>query len=190
VGKLPLDRLTVGQHGLRYGPEGLHRMMDYVAGGGRWSEAALHDYAARHGLRPSPLIQLSQFPDQADRPGLLLVHDGHHRLVATHLAGRDFLYPEEYRVTPWTYEQYLAINFVCGWVTPFDPRTHARRADFGVWKRQVLELARSDPARAEELIRGEPSAYLEPRRYADLDSLAHDCCWPELERWQKSRGRP
>ena len=55
--KLPLDRLTVGQHGLRYSAEYLYHMMDFVADGGVWTEEALREYAARHGLRPSPLIQ-------------------------------------------------------------------------------------------------------------------------------------
>jgi hypothetical protein len=186
---LPLEALVVGQHGLRYTPELLYRMMAFVADGGLWSEAALREYAGRHGLPPSPLIQLSQFPGEPGRPDTLMVHDGHHRLVATHLAGRDFLYPQEYRVTRWTYEQYLEINFACGWVTPFDPRTHARTADFAVWKRRVLEVARADPAAATELIRSQSSAYREPRRYAGVASLARDCCGLELENWRDSRRR-
>jgi hypothetical protein len=184
-----IEALLVGQHGLRYTPEYLYRMMDFVADGGVWSEAALREYAGRHGLPPAPLIQLSLFPGEPGRPDPLMVHDGHHRVVATHLAGRDLLYPQEYRVTRWTYEQYLEINFACGWVTPFDPRTHVRTADFVVWKRRVLEVARADSAAAAALIRSEPSAYRETRRYAGVASLACDCCGLELGRWRESRQR-
>jgi hypothetical protein len=187
VDRLALEGLVVGQHGLRYTAAYLHHMMDFVADGGLWDAAALRDYAARHGLPPSPLIQLSLFPGERGRPDLVLVHDGHHRLVTTHLAGRDFLDPAEYQVTRWTYEQYLETNFACGWVTPFDPRTHVRKADFGVWKRYVLEVAGTDPARAEELVRAQPSAYREPRRYSGVASLARDCCWLELARWRGRR---
>jgi hypothetical protein len=167
--RLPLDRLIVSQHGLRCPDAELRGMMNFVTGGGLWTEAALRAHAARHGLPPPSPIRLSQFPDA------LVVHDGHHRLVATYLAGRDVLDPAEYRVTHWTYEQYLEINFACGWVTPFDPRTHVRIADFAGWKRRVLEVARADPARAEEMIRSQPSGYREPRRYAALADLAREC---------------
>jgi hypothetical protein len=173
--RLPLDRLIVSQHGLRCPGAELRGMMEFVAGGGLWTEAALRAHAARHGLPPPSPIRLSQFPDA------LVVHDGHHRLVATYLAGRDFLDPAEYRVTRWTYEQYLEINFACGWVTPFDPRTHVRIADFAGWKRRVLELARADLARAAEMIRSQPWGYREPRRYAALADLARECF---------ARGRP
>jgi hypothetical protein len=185
---LSLDRLTVGQHGLRYSAEHLHRMMDLVADDGMWTESALREYAAQHNLPEPSLIQLSEFPAGPDGTSLLLVHDGHHRLVATHLAGRTFLDPQEYRVTRWSYEDYLAVNFHCGWVTPFDPRSHARTADFAAWKRQILEVARVDPARAERLIREQAAAYRVPRRYSDVASLANDCCSLELDRWRQRRG--
>jgi hypothetical protein len=175
---VPLDRLTVGQHGLRYAPESLRRMTDFVAGGGVWSLDVLRQYAARQSLPAPALIQLSEFPAEGGGPALLLVHDGHHRLVATHLAGRDFLLPQEYRVTRWSREDYRAVNFACGWVTPFDPRTHVRTADFAAWKRLVLEVARADPARAGRMIAEEASAYREPRRYSSVAELARDCCLP------------
>src|SRR4051794_24579545 len=38
VDRLQLDKLTVGQHGLRYSAEYMHGMMDFVADGGVWSE--------------------------------------------------------------------------------------------------------------------------------------------------------
>jgi hypothetical protein len=167
--RLPLDRLIVSQHGLRCPDAELRGMIEFVAGGGLWTEAALRAHAALYRQPPPSPIRLSQFPDS------LVVHDGHHRLVATHLAGRAFLNPPEYRVTRWTYEQYLEVNFACGWVTPFDPRTHVRIADFADWKRRVLEVAQSDPARALELIRSEPGAYRQPRRYAAVAALAREC---------------
>jgi hypothetical protein len=117
----------------------------------------------------------------------LLVHDGHHRLVATYLAGRAFLDPAEYRVTPWTFTDYLAVNFAAGWVTPFDPRTQVRTADFAVWKRQVLEAAQRDRDEAEQMIRTQSESYRMPRRYAGVGDLARDCCWPERDRWRQQR---
>ena len=90
-------------------------------------------------------------------------------------------------MTRWTYGEYLEINFGCGWVTPFDPRTHARKADFASWKQGVIALARVDPARAEAMIRSQPSGYSEPRRYSDIGSLARDCCGLELTKWREGR---
>jgi hypothetical protein len=190
VEPVQLDKLTVGQHGLRCSAGQMHGMMDFVADGGLWTESALREYAARHNLPEPSLIQLSEFPAGPDGTPLLLVHDGHHRLVATHLAGRSFLHPQEYWVTRWAYEDYLAVNFRCGWVTPFDPRTHARTADFAAWKRQVLEVARVDPAAAKRMIREQPAAYRVPRRYSDIASLARDCCSLEFDRWWQRRHRP
>jgi len=187
VNRLPLDRLTVGQHGLRYEASDVHRMMDFVADGGIWTETALQDYADRHGLPSPSLIQVSEFLAGAGEATLLLIHDGHHRLVATHLAGRDFLHAEEYRLTGWTYEEYLAINFRCGWVTPIDPRSHARKADFAAWKLRVLSVAQTNPSEAERIIREETAAYREPRRYSVIAALAHDCCSLELDRWAQKR---
>ena len=185
--RLVLAGLTVGQHGLRHAVGQMHDLMDFVAEGGVWSEAALREHAGRHGLPRPSLIRLAEFPAAPGEPPLLLIHDGHHRLVATHLAGRDFLYPEEYRVTRWAYEDYLAVNFGRGWVTPFDPRTHVRHADFAAWKEHILAVARQDQALAERLIREQPEAYRQARRYRDLAALACDGCELELERWRQKR---
>jgi hypothetical protein len=186
-GPLLLASLTVGQHGLRHSPGALYRMMDFVADGGVWTEAALREHARLHNLpEPSP-IQLSAFPGGSGTAPLLLVHDGHHRLVATHLGGRDFLHPQEFAITLWAYDDYLAINFRSGWVTPFDPRTHARTADFASWKDRVMEVARADPALAERMIREETGAYRVVRRYSDIASLAEDCCSLDLDRWRQER---
>jgi hypothetical protein len=186
--RIALAALVVSQHGLRYAAEHLYGMMDFVAAGGLWSEDALRQYAARHGRRPGRLIQLSLFPGEASSPGPLVVHDGHHRLVATHLAGRAFLEPAEYQVTAWTYADYLAINFTAGWVTPFDPRSHVRTADFESWKQRVLAVAAADQAAAEQMICEQSAAYREPRRYGSIAALAGDCCGLELGRWQQRRG--
>jgi hypothetical protein len=187
--RLSLDQLTVGQHGLRYSAEYMHHMMDFVADGGIWTETALQRHAVLNRLPAPSLIQLSQLLAVPHNPTMLLVQDGHHRLVATRVAGRDFLHPEEYRVTQWSFEDYLAINFSCGWVTPFDPRTHARIADFAAWRQQVLELAIKDARRAERLIREQPEAYCERRRYWDIDALASDCCSLEVDQWRQRRVR-
>jgi hypothetical protein len=92
-------------------------------------------------------------------------------------------------LTKWSWDDYLAVNFACGWVTPFDPRTHVRTADFITWKQRVLEIARDDPAIARQIIHEESSVYRQLRRYTDLDSLANDCCSLELDRWRNNRLR-
>ena len=119
-----IEGLIPTQQGLR---QTISSMVKYVKCCGIWDQKALNDYT--HGF--SPLINLSMFPDKK-----IYIHDGHHRITATLLGGRDYLYTQEYTLQQWTYEQYLEINLDVGWVTPYDPRTHCRKSDFRQYKKR------------------------------------------------------
>jgi hypothetical protein len=75
-------------------------------------------------------IDLSRFED-----GQIYVHNGHHRVVACLMGERVELIEDEYRITEWKYARYLEINFDVHFVTPFDPVTEVRKANFkGFWE--------------------------------------------------------
>lgn len=136
--------LIVTQHELR---QDLNAMKKWVLDGGRWGN-----------------IQISRFED-----GLLYIHDGHHRTAATFLAGRSLLYPEEYRITDWTYKDYLDINFDAHWVTPYDPRTECRLPDIASFKDHVLGIL--DREEAIEYIKTHKHLYAESRKFNGVHQL-------------------
>lgn len=75
-------------------------------------------------------IDLSRFED-----GQIYVHNGHHRVVACLMGERLELADDEYKITEWKYARYLEINFEVHFVTPFDPLTEVRKANFkGFWE--------------------------------------------------------
>ena len=130
-----LDELTVLQNNLRHISQ-MESMIAFVESGAFWTVDALSEFAAAHGLpRVCPLIEIASFPD-----GRLMIHDGHHRAVATNLGGRDFLRGSEYTIKNWDYENYMHINFANKWVTPLDPRSEIRVADIGEFKKNCLDL--------------------------------------------------
>jgi hypothetical protein len=143
-------------------------MIRYVSEGGVWTKHYLEEYSQKMGLgRVSPLIQLSRFDD-----GKVFLHDGHHRVVSTHLAGRSILLPEEYEISEWTYPEYLEINHGNGWYTPFDPRIHTRTPDFGKFKKLAKEKFILDPIEAEKWILENQHLYREPRKFHFVPELA------------------
>jgi hypothetical protein len=143
-----IEGLIPTQQGLR---QTITQMVKYIKCSGIWDQKALNNYS--HGF--APLINLSMFPDKK-----IYVHDGHHRITATVLGGRDFLYSQEYVLQQWTYEQYLEINLDVGWLTPYDPRTHCRKSDFRQYKKKILALP---PEEAVKTILNSKDEYLEPR---------------------------
>lgn len=128
---MDIDQLFVMQESLR-NPLQIPEMIDYVKHGGRWVASALESYGGK-----ADMINISCFPD-----GKKMIHDGHHRVVATLLAGRSILYPEEYFVRDWMYEDYECINIESKYLTPHDPRIHVRLADFSDF-REKLKKAES-----------------------------------------------
>lgn len=164
-----ISQLLVTHNHLRH-KENLHEMVYYVANGGVWTKEYLAEYSRAKGLeRVSPLIQLSLFDD-----GKVFLHDGHHRVVSTFLAGREILFPEEYQVSHWTYPDYLEINHGNGWYTPFDPRIHTRTPDFGKFKKLAKDKFLTDPLEAERWILENQHLYREPRKYHFVPELANE----------------
>lgn len=94
--------------------------------------------------------------------GLKWVTDGHHALGSLVLGGRPALYSNEYHLIPMTYAMLNSINWLKGWITPFDPRTHVRLADFHVFKEEVLNSLESRDI-LEKRIREGYNRYLVPR---------------------------
>jgi hypothetical protein len=134
MNKLDLNKLYVMQDGIR-AAEQIPGMIEFVKSGGKWTLQNLQDYAHKHNLKPSPIMEISLFPD-----GKLMIHDGHHRAIATYLGGRYFLYPNEFWIRNWKYEDYTEINFSARWVTPFDPRTELRSPEIYGLKTKAMKL--------------------------------------------------
>jgi hypothetical protein len=157
-----LAGLMVMQNGIRDFKQ-MPAMIEFVRNGGIWTKDALNLFSNHvH----NKLINIPSFPD-----GLEAIHDGHHRAVATVLAGRDFLYDEEYNSYAWDYPDYTEPSFEHGWVTPHDPRTHVRTADFWPFKDKVLKLATTDLRAAREYIEKNKHLYLVPRTIYYLPEL-------------------
>jgi len=94
--------------------------------------------------------------------GLKWVTDGHHALGSLVLGNRPVLYSNEYHLIPMTYAMLNSINWMKSWVTPFDPRTHVRLADFHAFKDEVLNSV-EDRNLLEKRIRERYNEYLRPR---------------------------
>lgn len=125
---IELDNLYVTQNDLR-NHSYVNIMIDFVKNNGFWTEKALRDYANLNKIRISPLIAISKFEDNK-----LFLHDGHHRVVSTYLAGRNYLRDDEYVVTNWQYKDYIEFVPENNWFTPYDPRTHIRNKELKQYK--------------------------------------------------------
>jgi len=68
-------------------------MINFILSGGHWTEESLR---AHSGKDRADLIYISQFED-----GMLGIHDGHHRVTASFLAGRNSLREDEYVLKHW-----------------------------------------------------------------------------------------
>jgi len=110
-------------------------MIDFVRNGGFWTDENIR----KHDDSSLNLIQISRFPDN-----VLMIHDGHHRAVATWLSGRTELREDEFYIQDWNYEDYDDINFDSGYLTPFDPRKEVRLCDLSEWKILVKDLQKGD----------------------------------------------
>jgi len=86
--------------------------------------------------QPPKLILIACFSPENQ----LYIWDGHHRVIAIYLGGRSEIYPEEYCILNITFELTKKVNFETGYVTPFDPQTEIRLAEFGLFKQQVHDM--------------------------------------------------
>lgn len=167
-----LTDLVVMQHQLRDINQ-IGVMIEFVKEGNLWTADAIK----KHNPKGS-IIYISRFPDQQ-----LMIHDGHHRCVATYLSGRQVLHPEEFEIHNWTYEDYNTINWERGYITPHDPRTEVRKPDLRAFKNSTHAIANKlSIEQAEQWIVGCRLAYCEPRRFYTLAELAKQ--W-EIERSEK-----
>jgi hypothetical protein len=160
---LKIERLTVLHEEIRDSAR-LQDMVSYVKSGGSWTGNAPQFALSRGGWTP---IQVARLPD-----GMLLLHDGHHRAVATHLAGRDWLHQNEYELTDRPYDDFLLPNLENGWYTPLDPRTECRLAEYRLFREEVVALARRDPGIALAFIEQNRSRYACRRTISRVSELA------------------
>lgn len=131
---LNISELTIGQESLR-NPKQLPDMMWWLKQDGSWDKSSTRAYSCLNHESEQHPITISIFPD-----GLKLIQDGHHRLVATYLFGRDWLKDDEYQIQHWTYEKFQEINFANKWITPHNPITEVRNADFAAFKEVALGI--------------------------------------------------
>jgi hypothetical protein len=129
---LSIASIQPTQDGVRR-PERLHRLAAAIQ---------YYGYDFRKEGRP---IQLSRFPD-----GALYCHNGHHRIAACVIAGRDHLLDGEYAIEDWTYEQYLEINWEANYLTPFDPRLETRIEELTPFRTAVAFITERGGRRAAE----------------------------------------
>lgn len=161
-----ISDLMILQDGLRNTPQ-VRAMIQFVRNGGFWTLEELQAYSKRLNVRVAPLMEIVQFPD-----GTRMVHDGHHRAIATVLGGRNCLRQDEYILKNWQYSDYENINFENRWVTPFDPKTEIRKADIFEFKNAALRAAEIDPKKAVEYILQNKNSYALPRKLFTIEQLA------------------
>jgi hypothetical protein len=164
---IEFDQLIITQNGLR-NVDQLNNMVRFVRAGGRFTEDALLAFSIfTQGRVNPPLIYVSRMED-----GRLFLHDGHHRCVAKHLAGKEYLEECEYQVGHHTYEDYLVARPSDGWLTPFDLNTEVRVPDFGAFKDVARMMLGVSHQAAESYIQENRQLYCEPRRITTIRELA------------------
>lgn len=160
-----LSRLIVTQNGLRNVSQ-LGRMIEYLRRGGGFSNDSLLTYALEKGTAVSPLIHIASVHNR------LYVHDGHHRILAMHRAGRTYILNEEYTITHYSYDQYTELGLDRGWLTPFDIVNECRLPDFKTYKvhmRELMGCGLDDHAKAYAVAAA--SLYKEPRRVTSIEQF-------------------
>lgn len=163
---MKISDLTITQKGFR-SPWQLPQMVEFAALGSVFDADNLNKYSSGKDVR---LINLVRFED-----GRVYIHDGHHRVMAIYLGGRDFLDPSEFVVTHWKYKDYTDIVFAKRWITPFDPRFEVRVSDYTEYKREVYAiLAVQGEQGAEKYIRDHKESYVMPRRGLTIEDMVKD----------------
>jgi hypothetical protein len=160
--KIDLGKLLVSQEELR-DVQQVVGMVRHVYNHGLWTQEVLDKFSPDGSNK---LIAVTRFPDDK-----LLLHDGHHRLFATLLAGRRVLMPEEYVLTDRQYADYLEINFKTGWLTPFCPMKEIRIADFINFKREAAAIVAINEERAKSFIVANRQRYVRLRTLHTLEDL-------------------
>ena len=151
-----IENVIITQEELR-NPEQIPEMVKFVNLGGFFSDS-------------DKKISLSRFPDSK-----IFIHDGHHRICAIYLAGRRHLSKTEYIITDWTYEDYLEINFVNNWITPFHPMYEIRIPDLSDFRNSVNNS--SDKV---DFINCNKHLYAKPRKISKISELIIRLVFPTV----------
>ncbi len=93
--------------------------------------------------------------------------------MACILAGRDFLFDDEFEIVKWKYSQFLEINFKVNWMTPYDPRTEFRYPDYSKFKKAVYLALEESKESAMKVI--ENGKYKSPRVYKSIEEMIENC---------------
>jgi hypothetical protein len=166
---MKLSNLLVMQSSLRHTND-MSQMISYVANGGFWTQEFLNEYSLRNSLpRVSPLISVTRFED-----GLCFIHDGNHRTCSVYLGGRDYLREDEYFITDWKYSDYMEINPKKNWYTPFDPKVHARTADFFAFKAEAKLIFEKEPHNALSWLENNYHKYRVKKQIHSVIELANE----------------
>lgn len=153
-----IETLIVNQDGLR-NIDQLDQMIKYVRNGGVFDKESLPE--------GHPIIHLVRFED-----GRIHIQDGHHRLSAILLGGREQVLSSEYRMENTEYDKYQEINFDCGWITPFDPRTEFRLSDLDKYRKLIrARRIKRAPHRVAHFIQQNKHRYKKPREFFTIPQL-------------------
>eukprot|EP01126_Amoeba_proteus_P061643 TRINITY_DN8299_c0_g1_i4.p1 TRINITY_DN8299_c0_g1~~TRINITY_DN8299_c0_g1_i4.p1 ORF type:complete len:186 (+),score=49.15 TRINITY_DN8299_c0_g1_i4:56-559(+) len=118
------------------------KMIEFVRNGGFFTA---ENIVSKDG--PPKLITIATFPDNKS-----YVWDGHHRVCAIYLGGRNYISKDELRPIRLTYQLTMTPNLDTGFVTPFDPRTEVRVRDFLPFKKKILEMRERKEKTDQQLI--------------------------------------
>lgn len=162
--KIELSKLWVSQDGLRDTSQ-LPAMIEFVRAGNFWTKENLSLFAAINNQRPPATIEIAEFPDQ------LMVHDGHHRCIATLLGGRNYLREDEFHIKQWQYSNYQNPNLKTNWFTPFDPKLEVRKADFKQFKDKIWDISKEN-GEVQNFILANKVMYATTRIFFSLEDLA------------------
>lgn len=147
--ELEVTNLAVMQSGYRLPVKSMRQLMTDVQQGTVFDRQSLLNRDARH----AKLIAITRFED-----GYMAIRDGVHRATAIQqMRPSGKLHPQEYVIEEMTYDMFLQPNLEVGFLTPFDPRTEVRVADWSEFRREVSE--RIEAGR-------DPLAYIASHRHA------------------------
>lgn len=132
---IPLAQLWVTQNGLRK-LEQLTPMVEFLKRGGSFTKDALLAFRVATWLPGTgKLVHIAELPDRR-----WYIHDGHHRMVAMWLAGRNCIHKDEYELVNYSYRDYSTPNFKKQWYTPFNLISECRVADLTVFRLGLAAL--------------------------------------------------
>eukprot|EP01114_Cavostelium_apophysatum_P020652 TRINITY_DN6981_c0_g1_i1.p1 TRINITY_DN6981_c0_g1~~TRINITY_DN6981_c0_g1_i1.p1 ORF type:complete len:253 (-),score=38.49 TRINITY_DN6981_c0_g1_i1:34-738(-) len=176
--KFLLSELIVTQHGFRsQNREKLQQMINYVAKGGLFDDQELRRYK-KEKHKETDRITLAKFErtEQTIPHCCTYIWDGHHRVLAMYLGGRNYIDPSEYRIiTNFRYDLTAKKHLSSGFVTPFDPREEVRLPGFYDFKKEALEEIRRhnwSESEIDEYLEKNASRYKRKREFSTIGEMA------------------